>query len=146
MRMKNIPVGTQVYNIEIEPDQGGKMVRSAGSFAIVQANENGYTNLKMPSGEIRRINQECFATIGALSRPEHKYVRLGKAGRMRYKGVRPRVRGTAMNPPDHPHGGGEGRTQIGMPAPKTPWGKIARGVKTRNRKHTDRFILSRRKK
>ncbi len=146
LKLKNIPVGTNVFNIEINPGQGGKMIRAAGSFATVLANEGIYTHLKMASGEIRMINQECFATIGMLSRPEHKYINLGKAGRSRWLGRRPHVRGTAMNPCDHPHGGGEGRCPIGMPGPKTPWGKPARGVKTRNRQNTEKFIIQRRKK
>jgi len=146
MKLKNIPVGTSVFNVEIQPDQGGKLIKAAGSSAIVLANENGVTNLKMPSSEVRTINDECYATVGAISRPEHKYVKLGKAGRSRWKGIRPTVRGTVMNPVDHPHGGGEGRQPLGMSAPKTPWGKIARGVKTRKRKYTNKYILARRTK
>lgn len=146
MKLKYIPVGQSVYNIEVVPNQKGKLVRSAGTSATVLAHEEGYTHLKMPSGEIRKINSECFASIGAVSNPEHRYVKLGKAGRLRLKGKKPHVRGSAMNPVDHPHGGGEGRAGIGMPMPKTPWGKPARGVKTRKRKHTDKFIIQRRKK
>ncbi len=146
MKLKYIPVGQVVYNIEVVPNQKGKLVRSAGTSATVLAHEEGYTHLKMPSGEIRKINSECFASIGAVSNPEHRYVSWGKAGRLRLKGKKPHVRGTAMNPVDHPHGGGEGRAGVGMPMPKTPWGKPARGVKTRRRKHTDKFILQRRKK
>ena len=146
LKVKNIPVGTNVFNIEIQPYQGGRMIRSAGSSAVILANENGVTNLKMPSGEVRSINQECYATVGSISRPEHKYVKLGKAGRSRWLGIRPTVRGSVMNPVDHPHGGGEGRQPLGMPGPKTPWGKPARGVKTRKRKYTNKYILSRRKK
>jgi large subunit ribosomal protein L2 len=108
--------------------------------------EGKYVHIKMPSSELRKLHKECFASIGAISRPEHRYVILGKAGRKRYKGVRPTVRGSAMTPHDHPHGGGEGRTGIGMKYPKTPWGKPALGKKTRNRKKTDKFIIQRRKK
>ena len=141
MKLKNIPVGTMIYNVEIEPGRGGKLAKSAGSSARILANEGKYTQLEMPSGEIRKILQECFATIGTVSRPEYKYLKLGKAGRARHMGIRPAVRGTAMNPPDHPHGGGEGKTSIGLKYPKTPWGKPARGVKTRKRGWTDKFIL-----
>ncbi|MDO8551324.1 MAG: 50S ribosomal protein L2 [bacterium] len=146
MKLKNIPVGSLVYNIEIEPGRGGKLAKSAGSSSRVLAHEGKYSQLEMPSSEVRKILQECFASIGSVSRPEHKYTNLGKAGRARHKGVRPTVRGTAMNPVDHPHGGGEGKTPIGLKYPKTPWGKIARGVKTRKRSWTDKFIISRRKK
>jgi large subunit ribosomal protein L2 len=147
LKLKNILVGAQVHDIELNPGAGAKLIRSAGSFATVLANEGGYTNLKMPSGEIRIVLSECYATIGQVSNPEHNTQNLGKAGRMRWLGVRPRVRGTAMNPPDHPHGGGEGRTPIGLRrGPKTPWGKQAIGVKTRkNKKWSDKFILKRRK-
>jgi len=146
MKLKYIPVGTEVHNIELVPGQKGKLVRAAGTSAKVLAHEGKYTHLKMPSGEIRKVNSECFASIGAVSNPEHRYVKLGKAGRARLKGRRPHVRGSAMNPVDHPHGGGEGRTGIGLKYPKTPWGKPALGVKTRKRKHTDKFIIQRRKK
>jgi large subunit ribosomal protein L2 len=146
IKLKNIPVGTEVYNIEIQPGSRGRLVRSAGTSAKILAHEGGYTHLQMPSTEIRKINSECFATIGAVSHPEHRFVEVKKAGRSRLKGKRPHVRGSAMNPVDHPHGGGEGKAGIGMPHPKTPWGKPALGVKTRKRKHTDKFILKRRKK
>ncbi len=147
MQLKNIPVGTNVYNIELDPNKGGKMVRSAGSAAQVLAQENGYTNLKMPSTEVRKVNDECFASIGMVSNPENRFYTLGKAGKSRLKGRRPHVRGSAMNPVDHPHGGGEGRQPIGLKYPKTPWGKHALGVKTRyNKKWTNKFIISRRKK
>lgn len=146
MKLKNIPVGTQIYNVEIDPDRGGKLVRGAGVAAEVLAHEVKYAQIRMPSSEIRKILQECFATIGAVSRSEHMYTIIGKAGRMRHKGVRPTVRGSAMNPVDHPHGGGEGRAPIGLKHPKTPWGKIAKGVKTRRRRWTDKFIIARRKK
>ena len=144
MKLKNIPVGTQVYNIELEPGKGGKMARSAGSTAKVLAREAGLTHLAMPSGEIRKVPQECFASIGQVSRPEHRFITIGKAGRVRLKGRRPQVRGTAMNPCDHPHGGGEGKTPIGLKHPKTPWGKPALGVKTRKKKWTDKYIVKRR--
>ena len=146
IKLKNIPVGTMVYNIELEPGRGGKMVRGAGTAAKVLAQEGGFTHLILPSTEVRKVKGECFASVGVISRPEHKYVKLGKAGKSRYRGKRPTVRGTAMNPCDHPHGGGEGKTSIGMPGPKTPWGKPARGVKTRRKKLTDKFIIQRRKK
>ena len=144
MKLKNIPVGTQVYNIELEPGKGGKMARSAGSTAKVLAREAGLTHLAMPSGEIRKVPQECFASIGQVSRPEHRFITIGKAGRVRLKGRRPQVRGTAMNPCNHPHGGGEGKTPIGLKYPKTPWGKPALGVKTRKKKWTDKYIVKRR--
>lgn len=146
MKLKNIPSGTLVYDVELQPGKGGQMVRSAGSAAKIFGNEGKYTILQMPSGEIRKILSECFASIGAVSRPEHLYINLGKAGKTRYRRRRPHVRGSAMNPVDHPHGGGEGRTGTGMKFPKTPWGKAARGVKTRRRKWTDKYIVQRRKK
>lgn len=147
LKLKNIPVGTMVHNIEIECGRGGILARGAGTSARIMAYENKYANLEMPSGEIRKINGECFASIGAVSNPEHRFVVLGKAGISRYKGRRPGVRGTAMNPCDHPHGGGEGGTSIGLKYPKTPWGKHALGVKTRNRRRwTNKFIIQRRKK
>lgn len=145
MRLKHIPQGTQVYNIELNPGQGGKIVRSAGSAAQVLATEGRYTQLKMPSGEARMVLADNFASIGQVSNPEHIHINLGKAGRSRWLGRRPRVRGTAMNPVDHPHGGGEGRQPLGM-HPKTPWGKPARGVKTRKKKkRSSKLILRRRK-
>ena len=147
IKLKNIPVGTNVYNIELEAGKGGKIVRSAGSAAQVLAHDEGFINLKMPSSEIRRFSGECFATIGMVSNPENRFYRLGKAGLSRMKGRRPHVRGSAMNPVDHPHGGGEGRQPIGLKHPKTPWGKPALGVKTRNRKKwSSKLIISRRKK
>ena len=146
MKLKNIPVGTMVYDIEIEPGKGGKMARGAGTGVKILAQEERLTHLEMPSGEIRKVSKECFASIGIVSHPEHRYEIIGKAGRMRLKGKRPTVRGTAMNPPDHPHGGGEGKTPIGMKHPKTPWGKPAFGVKTRKRKWTEKYIIQRRKK
>ena len=146
MKLKNIPVGTNIYNIEIERGSYGKMVRSAGSSAKVLACEAGYVNLKMPSSEIRKVSEECFASIGAVSRQEHRYIKLGKAGKNRYRGKRSTVRGSAMSVNDHPHGGGEGRTGIGLKYPKTPWGKPAMGVKTRRRKATNKYIIKRRQK
>jgi large subunit ribosomal protein L2 len=146
--LKNILVGAQVHDVELSPGSGGKIIRSAGSYAQVLANEGGYTHLKMPSGEIRLVLENCWATIGQVSNPEHGIEIIGKAGRSRWLGIRPTVRGSAMNPPDHPHGGGEGRAPIGLRrGPKTPWGKQARGVKTRRRKKwSNRLIVKRRSK
>lgn len=147
LRLKNIPSGTLVHNIEVEPGRGGKLIRGAGTSARVLGQEGKYTNLEMPSSEIRRIVGECFASIGVVSNPDHIYQVIGKAGRSRLKGKRPTVRGSAMVPPDHPHGGGEGKAPIGLKHPKTPWGKPALGVKTRKRKKwTNKLIISRRKK
>lgn len=145
LSLKNIPVGTQVFNVELEPGRGGKIIRGAGSSAIVLAQEASFTHLQLPSKEVRKFSGECFATVGQVSRPEHRFENLGKAGRRRHKGWRPTVRGSAMNPPDHPHGGGEGKTPIGMKYPKTPWGKPAFGIKTRKKKWTDKYIIKRRK-
>ena len=146
LKLKNIPEGTIVYNIEMEPEKGGKLVRSAGTAATVLGHEKGFCHLKMPSSEIRKISDERWVSIGAVSNPEYRFIDWQKAGKSRNKGRRPHVRGTAMNPCDHPHGGGEGRTGIGMKYPKTPWGKPALGVKTRKKKWTDKFIIKRRKK
>lgn len=147
LQLKNIPVGTNVYNIELEPGKGGKMARSAGSSAQVLAHEAGYVNLKMPSSEIRKVKDTCFASIGMVSNQENRFYTIGKAGKSRLKGRRPHVRGSAMNPVDHPHGGGEGRQPIGLKHPKTPWGKPALGVKTRrSKKWTSKYIIQRRKK
>lgn len=147
MKLKNIPVGQMVYNIELESGKGGKLIRGAGTGARVLAQEGIFTQLELPSSEIRRVPVECFASIGMVSNPEHAFLEIGKAGRARLKGKRPTVRGTAMNPCDHPHGGGEGKTPIGLKGPKTPWGKPAFGVKTRKRrKWTNKFIIQRRKK
>jgi large subunit ribosomal protein L2 len=145
--LSSIPVGTFVYNIEIKPGNGGKMVRSAGSFAQVTAHNNGRTQLKMPSGEIRTVSDKCFASIGSVSNPDYQLVNLGKAGRSRWKGIRPTVRGSAMNPVDHPHGGGEGRQGIGLRrGPKTRYGKQAYGVRTRTpKKYSNYAIVTRRK-
>jgi len=146
MKLKNIPVGTMVHNVELAPGEGGRLVKSAGASAQVLVNEGKYMQLKMPSGEIRRVFGECFASVGELSNPEHRFLKIGKAGRNRWKGIRPTVRGAAMNAKDHPHGGGKNRTPIGLRYPKTPWGKHALGVRTRKKKWTDRFIVQRRQK
>jgi large subunit ribosomal protein L2 len=146
MKLKNIPVGTQVYNIELEPGKGGKLVRGAGTSARILAHEGGLCHLVFPSSEIRQISEESFASIGQVSNPEHRFITFKKAGRVRHLGKRPTVRGTAMGPADHPHGGGEGKAPIGLRHPKTPWGKPALGVKTRKKKWTDKFIIQRRKK
>ncbi len=143
MKLINIPVGTQVYNIELEPGKGGKIVRSAGTSAKILAQEPPYTHLELPSKEIRKMPQQCFASIGQVSHPEKRFEVIGKAGRRRLKGWRPTVRGTAMNPCDHPHGGGEGRSSIGLKYSKTPWGKPAKGVKTRKKKWTEKLIIRR---
>jgi len=145
LQLKNIPTGTTISNIEMKIGKGGQIVRSAGSSAILMAIEKGYAQIKMPSGEIRLINAECYATIGAMSNFEHAAERIGKAGRSRHKRRRPHVRGSAMNPVDHPHGGGEGRQPIGLKYPKTPWGRPALGTKTRRKSRpSSRFILKRR--
>ena len=144
--LRNIPVGTFVYNVELHPGRGAVLVRSAGIGAQVLATEGGLTTLKLPSGEIRIVPSLGWASIGMVSNPEYSFMTIGKAGRNRRRGIRPTVRGTVMNPRDHAHGGGEGKTQLGLRRPKTPWGKTARGVKTRkkNRK-SNKFILQRRK-
>jgi len=145
-KLKDIPVGTFVYNIELSPGQGGKLARSAGVSCKIFATEGKHTTISMPSGEVRKVLGECYATIGSVSNPQHGFRVIGKAGRTRHMGKRPHVRGSAMNPVDHPHGGGEGRSPIGLKHPKTPWGKVAYGVKTRRKKkYSDRLILQRRK-
>ena len=144
MRLLSIPVGTMIYNIEVEPGKGGKLVRGAGGTAKILAHDAGYTQVLLPSSEVRKISSQCYASIGMVSNPEHRYRVIGKAGTARLMGQRPRVRGTAMNPVDHPHGGGEGRTGRGMKHPKTPWGKPALGVKTRKKKWSDKLIIQRR--
>jgi len=137
-----IPVGTLVHNVELHPGCGGQIVRSAGSGARVAAKPGeNYVHIKLPSGEVRKVLQMCYATVGLVSNPDWKSRKLGKAGRKRYMGFRPTVRGSAMSPDAHPHGGGEGRTGIGMPSPKSPWGKKTLGKKTRRRKHTDKYII-----
>ncbi len=142
----SMPTGTQVHNIEMTAGKGGQMVRSAGTSAQLMAKEGDYALLRLPSGEMRRVRIECAATVGQVGNLEHSLIKLGKAGRTRHRGRRPEVRGSAMNPRDHPHGGGEGRAPIGMPGPKTPWGKPALGYRTRNNKRTDKFIVRRRGK
>lgn len=144
--IKRIPVGTFVYNIELKPGGGGKLVRAAGTFAQVLAHEDGYTHIKLSSGEIRKVVWNVFASIGQVSNPEYNLVTLGKAGRSRWLNIRPTVRGSAMNPRDHPYGGGEGRQPRGTRKPKTKWGKITGGRKTRKKKkYSDRLIIKRRK-
>jgi len=140
-----IPLGSQIHNVELEIGRGGVLVRSAGTSAQLMAKEGDYATLRMPSGEMRQIHIRCMATIGQVGNIDHQNIRIGKAGRSRWLGRRPTVRGTVMNPRDHPHGGGEGRAPRGMSTPKTKWGKPARGVKTRNNKRSDRFIVRRRK-
>jgi large subunit ribosomal protein L2 len=142
--LANMPTGTQVHNIELTPGRGGQMVRSAGVSAQLMAKEGEYALLRLPSGEMRRVRIECVATVGQVSNVEHSLIKLGKAGRTRHRGRRPQVRGAVMNPRDHPHGGGEGRAPVGMPGPKTPWGKPTLGYRTRNNKRTDRLIVRRR--
>lgn len=148
MPLSRIPVGATVYNVELEQGRGAVLVRSAGTGAVALAQEGGYTHLQLPSKEVRMVRSENWASIGAISNPERMFMTIGKAGRARHMGIRPTVRGTAMNPVDHPHGGGEGRSLVGRRrGPATPWGKPARGVKTRTRtKKSNRFILSRRQK
>ncbi len=142
----NIPVGTLVHNIELKAGKGGQLVRSAGSAAQLLAKEGDYAQIRLPSGEVRLVLQKCYATIGQVGNIDHSNIKLGKAGRKRHKGIRPTVRGTAMSPRDHPHGGGEGRQPVGMPSPKSPWGKPTRGYKTRRNKTTDKFIVRQRSK
>lgn len=145
--LRYIPVGTMVHNIEMKPGKGGQLVRTAGAEAQVMAKEGRFAQLRLPSGEFRLIHLECRATIGQVGNIEHELVTIGKAGRNRHLGKRPYVRGSAMNPVDHPHGGGEGRAPVGRPAPSTPWGKPALGLKTRTKgKKSDKYIVRRRKK
>ena len=140
-----IPVGTIIHNIELYPGKGAQLVRSAGAFAQLMAKENGTAQVRLPSGEVRIVRLDCKATIGQVGNLEHETVKLGKAGKTRHLGIRPTVRGSVMNPCDHPHGGGEGRSPIGRPGPVTPWGKPALGYKTRNKKaRTNKFIIKRR--
>ena len=142
--LSSLPTGTLVYNIELFPGKGGQLVKSAGAVAQVMAHESGYTLLRLPSGEMRRVLSGCSASIGQVSNVDHKNEKLGKAGRNRHRGRRPTVRGSVMSPAAHPHGGGEGRSGIGMPGPKTPWGKPALGKRTRRNKSTSKYILRRR--
>lgn len=144
--LANIPVGTNIHAIELYPGKGAQMVRSAGTSAQLLAKEGKYAQVRMPSGEVRLVLQECSASIGQVGNVEHSNIKLGKAGRKRHMGRRPEVRGSAMSPRDHPHGGGEGRTGIGMPGPKTPWGKPALGYKTRRNKRTNDMIVRQRSK
>ena len=140
-----IPLGTLVHNVEMHPGKGAQLVRSAGMYAQVMAKENGYAQLRLPSGEVRMIALNCKATVGTVGNSDHENVNLGKAGRKRHMGIRPTVRGSVMNPCDHPHGGGEGKAPVGRPGPVTPWGKPALGYKTRSKKNkSDKFIVKRR--
>jgi large subunit ribosomal protein L2 len=143
--LKNIPLGTTIHNVELRPGKGGQIARSAGSSVQLVAREGEYASVKLPSGELRKINIECVATIGQVGNLDHENVSIGKAGRSRWLGKRPHVRGVAMNPVDHPLGGGEGKTSGGR-HPVTPWGQPTKGFKTRRRKETDRFIVQRRPK
>lgn len=144
MPLRNIPTGTVVHNIELQLGRGGQIVRSAGAGAQLMAKEGNYSLIRLPSGEMRRVLSDCTATIGQVGNVEHNNIKLGKAGRSRHRGHRPEVRGSVMNPRDHPHGGGEGKAPIGLPGPKTPWGKPALGYRTRNNKATDKYIVRRR--
>jgi len=147
MPIKFILPGIEVNNIELEPGRGAKIARSAGNLVFVMSTLGNHAQIKMPSGEIRLVNKDCLCTVGQVSNPDRRHITIGRAGRQRLKGVRPTVRGTAMNPVDHPHGGGEGKQSIGLRHPKTKWGKPALGVKTRkNKKRSNRLIVSRRKK
>lgn len=147
LRLDMIPEGMAIYNIELKPGKGAEIVRSAGTMARIMAVDGKYAQIKLPSGEIRLFLRQCMATIGQVGNPDYRHIRWGKAGRKRHLGIRPTVRGKAMNPCDHPHGGGEARNPIGLKAPKTPWGKKALGVKTRNpKKASSKLIISRRGK
>ena len=142
--VENIPVGTLIHNVEIKPGHGGQMARSAGMSAQLMAKENGYGLVRLPSGELRKVALNALATIGVVGNSDHENVRIGKAGRTRHMGIRPTVRGVVMNPCDHPHGGGEGKSPVGMPAPMTPWGKVAIGLKTRkHKKYSNKLIVKR---
>jgi large subunit ribosomal protein L2 len=146
MPLKSIPTGTSIHNIEMSIGKGGQLVRSAGAVAQLMAKEGDYALIRMPSSELRKIRLECYATIGQIGNADHQHIKLGKAGRKRHMGIRPTVRGSAMTPRDHPHGGGEGRCPIGMPGPKTPWGKPTLGYRTRKNKRTSNMIVRRRNK
>jgi large subunit ribosomal protein L2 len=141
--IRNIPLGTVIHNIELYPGRGGQLVRSAGLSAQLLAKEGTMAQVRLPSGEVRYIDMNCMATVGSVSNPDHANINLGKAGRKRWLGIRPSTRGIAMDPGAHPHGGGEGRSPVGMKAPKTPWGKPALGKKTRRNKRTSKFIVRR---
>ena len=143
--LASIPIGTTIHNIELKPGKGGQLVRAAGGSAQLMAKEGDYAQVRLPSGEVRLVLQICYATIGQIGNVDHGNIKLGKAGRKRHMGIRPTVRGSAMSPRDHPHGGGEGRQPIGMPGPKSPWGKPTLGYKTRRNKQTDKYIVRRRK-
>jgi len=144
--LENIPVGTEIHNIELKPGKGGQLVRSAGNVAQLMAKEGNYAQIRLPSGEVRMVSLKCKATIGQVGNIDHENVSIGKAGRKRWMGIRPTVRGVVMNPVDHPHGGGEGKSPIGRPSPVTPWGKPTLGYKTRKKnKASDKFIIKRRK-
>jgi large subunit ribosomal protein L2 len=143
--LRDIPVGTIVHNVELHPGRGGQLVRSAGGGAQIMAKEGGFAHLRLPSGEVRLVSLDCRATIGQVGNAEHEAIKLGKAGRKRWLGWRPSVRGVAMDPASHPHGGGEGRSPVGMPGPVSPWGKPTLGAKTRGRKPSDRLIVKRRR-
>ena len=142
--ISSIPVGTMIHNIEMKEGKGGQLVRSAGTSAQLLAKEGDYAQVRMPSGEVRLIRQKCYATVGQVGNTDHSNIKLGKAGRKRHMGIKPTVRGTAMSPRDHPHGGGEGRQPTGMPGPKTPWGKPTRGYRTRRYKGSNQYIVRRR--
>ena len=145
LALADIPVGTVIHNIELYPGKGAQLVRSAGNMAQLMAKENGYALIRLPSGELRNVSEKCMATIGVVSNSDHANVNYGKAGRVRHMGTRPTVRGSVMNPCDHPHGGGEGKSPVGRPGPVTPWGKPALGYKTRKgNNRTDKFIVKRR--
>lgn len=147
MILKNIPIGTVIYNVELNPGQGAKLARSAGVSATLAAKEGAFVHVKLPSSEIRKVNENCQASVGTVSNPDHQNIRWGKAGRIRKLGIRPTVLGKSMNPVDHPHGGGEGHHPIGPKHPKTPWGAPALGYKTRKKNHdTDKFIVRRKRK
>lgn len=144
--LKKIPVGLEIHNLELRPGKGGQLIRSAGAYAVIQSKEGGYATIKFPSGEVRQIKLSAYATIGQVSNPEWKTREIGKAGRKRLMGIRPSVRGVVQHPNSHPHGGGEGRSGIGMKSPKSPWGKRTLGVKTRKpKKYSDKLIIKRRK-
>ncbi|MCL2570062.1 MAG: 50S ribosomal protein L2 [Firmicutes bacterium] len=147
MPLSAMPIGSTVHNIEMQPGRGGQIARSAGNYASLAGRDNGYATLKMPSGEMRRVSEKCFATIGRVGNVDHELISIGKAGRKRHMGVKPTVRGVVMNPCDHPHGGGEGKSPIGMASPVTPWGKPTLGKKTRkDKKPSSKFIVKRRTK
>jgi large subunit ribosomal protein L2 len=145
LKLKDMPVGSQIHNVELQIGRGGQLVRSAGTSARLMAKEGTYCHVELPSGELRLIHGECMATIGEIGNSEHQLVSIGKAGRNRHMGRRPHVRGSAMNPVDHPHGGGEGKSPVGRKSPVTPWGKPSLGYKTRGKKSSDKFIVRKRK-